>query len=79
MIEPTIIRRFSFRHQADLVQSVLAANGIDAIVMSDDCGSVDPALAMVRGVHVVVAAEDVARAEDVLAGSADGTDAEPES
>ncbi len=76
MHDVTILRRFSYRHEAEVVRSVLEASGIVAFVTSDDCGSVDPALGMVRGACVTVAAVDAERAEDVLATefAPDGTD-----
>jgi hypothetical protein len=67
MPDVTVLRRFSYRHEAEVVRSVLEGSGIVAFVTSDDCGSVDPALGMVRGVSVAVAEVDVERAEDVLA------------
>ncbi len=70
MPERVVLRRFNYRHEAEVVRSVLDADGIEAFVTSDDCGSVDPALGLVRGACVVVAAEDVARAEESLAQSA---------
>ena len=67
MPDVTVLRRFSYRHEAEVVRSVLEARGIAAFVTSDDCGSVDPALGMVRGACVAVAEEDLDRAEELLA------------
>ena len=69
MSERTILRRFSYRHEAEIVRSALEGIGIDAIVTSDDCGSVDPALGLVRGACVAVLVDDVERAEEMLAAS----------
>ena len=66
MSERAILRRFNYRHEAEVVRSVLAGVGIEATVTSDDCGSVDPALGLVRGVCVAVCAKDLERAEEVL-------------
>jgi len=75
MPDVVVIRRFSYRHEAEVVRSVLDASGVVAFVTSDDCGSVDPALGLVRGACVAVAAVDAARAEEVLAAEADADDA----
>lgn len=71
MADVVVIRRFSYRHEAELVRSVLEAGGVGAFVTSDDCGAVDPALGLVRGVCVAVPAEDVDRSEDILASGPD--------
>lgn len=76
MPERVVLRRFNYRHEAEVVRSVLDADGIEAFVTSDDCGSVDPALGLVRGACVVVAAEDVTRAEESLAQSGPAPDDE---
>jgi len=67
MSERVVLRRFNYRHEAEVVRSILEGDGIDALVTSDDCGSVDPALGLVRGACVVVAADDAARSEELLA------------
>ncbi len=66
MSELVMLRSCSYRHEAEVVRSVLAGHGIDAYVMSDDCGTLDPALGLVRGARVVVADEDVERANALL-------------
>lgn len=66
MDEPIVIRRFNYRHEAEIVRSVLAAEGIESYVTSDDCGSVDPALGFVRGILLSVSSEQAGRARAVL-------------
>jgi hypothetical protein len=66
MPDGVVLRRCNYRHEAEMIRSVLEGDGIKALVFSDDCGSVDPALGLVRGVCVAVAAEDVERAEELL-------------
>jgi hypothetical protein len=60
------ITTFSDRYEADLAQGLLEANDIEAVTFSDDCGSVDPALAYGLGVRLLVREEDVERAKEVL-------------
>ncbi|HKQ62258.1 MAG TPA: DUF2007 domain-containing protein [Candidatus Polarisedimenticolaceae bacterium] len=61
-----MFREFSSRGEAEIVRELLLANGIDAVVNSDDCGAVDPALSFGRGVQLLVAEEDVAQAEQAV-------------
>lgn len=67
MADLVIFRTFSYQHEADFVKSVLEGSGIEASVVADDCGGVDPALGLVRGVRLLVADDQVERAERVLA------------
>ena len=41
-----VLREFSSRGDAEVVRELLLANGIEAFVISDDCGAVDPALSL---------------------------------
>ena len=66
MPEWVVVRTFSYQHEADFVKSVLEGSGIEAMTNSDDCGALDPALGLVRGVKVLVAADQLEKAEDVL-------------
>jgi Putative prokaryotic signal transducing protein len=52
--------------EANLVKARLEADGIAALVQSDDLGSMTPTLITVRGVQVLVREDDRARAMDVL-------------
>jgi hypothetical protein len=72
-----VVRKFSYRHEAEVARSFLDGHGIEAWVTSDDCGSVDPALGLVRGACLVVAGENAARAEELLDSSSDASKGEP--
>ncbi len=54
------------RFLAAPILGLLTDNGIAARVSSDDCGGVDPALAFVRGVEVLVPTDDAERAVELL-------------
>lgn len=69
---PALLRTFNARHEADFIASVLSSEGIRAVVFSDDCGAVDPALGFVRGVELYVAEEDLERARQILEDAATG-------
>ena len=60
------IYTFTDRYEADLAQGLLEANDIEAATSSDDCGSVDPALAFGLGVRLMVKKQDVNKAKEVL-------------
>ena len=77
MAQPVVLREFSYRAEAEIVREFLEANGIEAFVTSDDCGSVDPALQFARGVQLMVAEEDREPAERAIAEGAANADAEP--
>jgi hypothetical protein len=66
-VPKVVIRTVTYRPEADLIRNVLEGAGIEAFVMSDDCGTLDPALSFVRGVHVLVAEDDAERADSLLA------------
>jgi hypothetical protein len=66
MTERVVLRTFSSRSEAQAAQSILAGSSIDSFVASDDCGAVDPGLAFGRGVDLLVAADDLVRAEQVM-------------
>ena len=66
MADWVVFRTFCYQHEADFVKSVLESSGVDATVISDDCGGVDPALGLVRGVQLLVAADQVELATSVL-------------
>ncbi len=64
---PVVLRTFGSRVEAEIVAGVLRDSGIDAVVRADDLGGTDPALWMVRGVHVLVRPADRDRAEEIAA------------
>lgn len=57
---------FSTLTEANLVKARLESEGIDALVQSDDFGSMMESMITVRGVQVLVREEDLATAMDCL-------------
>ena len=53
---------------AELALSALEAADIEAIVTADDAGGLQPGLWVGEGVRVLVRAEDVERAKEILGG-----------
>jgi hypothetical protein len=64
--ELVVIRTFLTRVDADLAKTALDAAGIESMVRSDDAGGLRPHLWM-GGIALLVRAEDLERAEEVLA------------
>jgi hypothetical protein len=64
--ELIVVRTFLNRMEADIARSALAASEIEALVAVDDAGGTEPGLWVATGVKLLVRAEDVSRAEDVL-------------
>ena len=66
MKDPTIVRTFVDRTEADLARGMLESEGIEASVVSDDCAANDPALSMANLVQLVVEGSDLERATALL-------------
>ena len=66
MDDPTILRTFTDRTEAEIVRAMLEAEGIPAMVVADDAGDTVPPLDLATGVQVVVAGADFERAQAVL-------------
>ena len=65
--ELVVLRTFSTVVEADLAKSALDSIGIDSMVRSDNEGGQGPWLAFSQGVELLVRADDVAAANDMLA------------
>jgi hypothetical protein len=61
-----ILRTFYYRHEAEFFKSLLEANGIESFIVSDDCGSWDPALGFARGVHLMINSDLLQQAEEII-------------
>jgi hypothetical protein len=57
---------FADKYEADLAQGLLEANNIEAVTVSDDCGSVYPSMTYVHGIRLMVKKEDLEAAKEVL-------------
>ena len=61
-----VIQTFPSRILAELAAGLLKTEGIDCQVLADDAGGAYPMLQFIRGVRLLVAKEDEARARQVL-------------
>ena len=66
MDDPTIVRTFSDRGEAEIARSLLEAEGIAALVAADDTRGNWPQFDLSAGVQLVVEATDVDRARELL-------------
>jgi hypothetical protein len=66
MNDPTIIRTFSDRGEAEIARSLLEAEGIDAATAADDTRGNWPQFDLSAGVQLVVEAADAERARALL-------------
>jgi hypothetical protein len=62
-----VVGRYQLDHEAELARAVLEAAGIQAVIMSDEAGSMLPGLRILFPIRVAVADEDAEAALDVLA------------
>jgi hypothetical protein len=72
--DAVVLETFHSRIEADMAQGILEEEGIETVVMADDAGGTYPMLQFVRGVKLLVAAEDKFRAQEILAAMQDGGD-----
>jgi len=69
--EAVVLETFSNRIEAEMAAGLLEAEGVEARVMADDAGGAYPMLQFVRGVRLLVARENQARAQEILAAMAE--------
>ena len=66
MKDPTIVRTFADRGEAEIARSLLEAEGIAAAVPAEDRGGLTSPEEFLSGVQLVVDAADVDRAHELL-------------
>jgi hypothetical protein len=68
--DAVVLETFSNRIEAEMAAGLLESEGIEAMVMADDASGTFPPLQFIRGVRLMVAQEDEARAKEILAAMA---------
>jgi flagellar motor component MotA len=66
MKDPTIVRTFSDRGEAEIARAMLEAEGIEAALAADDAAENVPSFDLSAGLQLVVDADDVERAKALL-------------
>ena len=61
-----VLETFASRIEAEMAAGLLESEGVEAMVLADDAGGAYPSLQFVRGVRLMVAAEDAYRARMIL-------------
>jgi hypothetical protein len=74
MEREVLLATYSNPMEAEVARSVLESVGIPAILIRDDAGGAYPFLQTTRGVKLVVALEDEARAREALETDTDDED-----
>jgi putative signal transducing protein len=64
--DAVVLETFPNRIEAEMAAGLLESEGVPALVMADDAGGAYPSLQFVRGVRLLVAAEDAYRAREIL-------------
>jgi hypothetical protein len=64
--ELVVVGKYATEFEAHLAEGALRASGIQTTTRSDDAGGQYPGLAFSRGVELLVRAEDIAVARDIL-------------
>jgi hypothetical protein len=68
------IKTVSNRLEAEIIKSLLASHGIDALVFADDQGGMQPALSAIHGVELRVQERDAYRARAILSDLAEAAE-----
>src|SRR5262249_23206459 len=64
--ELVVLRTYNNQFDADLARATLEAAGIESMLRSDNCGGRGPHLAFIRGIEILVLAEDADDADAIL-------------
>lgn len=68
--DAVVLETFPNRISAEMAAGLLESEGIEATIMADDAGGAYPMLQFIRGVRLLVAPEEEARAREILAAMA---------
>lgn len=61
------IRTFTQRYEAEMAKGLLSEQGIESIILADDCGGQRPDLSVrMGGVQLVIRKEDIEKANEIL-------------
>ena len=64
---------FHSEYEANLAKSALECEGIQAMILSDDAGGMQPQFQYIRGVRLMVHEEDLERAREIIGGLESGS------
>lgn len=61
-----VVRTYSYRHEAEIGRAMLEFNGVDAMIVSEDCGGQQPFVGAAIGMKRVVRRRDEQKATMLL-------------
>ncbi len=64
--EVVVLKIFNNEIDAGMAQQMLQESGVDAFVLKDDVGGMEPQLQLTAGVRLLVSGADVERAHQLL-------------
>jgi hypothetical protein len=64
--DAVVLETFYSRIEAEMAAGLLESEGVETMVLADDAGGTYPMLQFLRGVRLMVAAEDAYRARQIL-------------
>ncbi|MBI5870795.1 MAG: DUF2007 domain-containing protein [Actinobacteria bacterium] len=65
--EIVILMRYPSEMDAIFARTLLESEGIEAMIMKDDAGGMEPQFQLTQGVRLMVRAEDLEKARDLIA------------
>lgn len=67
MIDLINIRTFTQRYEAEMAKGLLSEQGIESIILADDCGGQRPDLSVrMGGVQLLIRKKDIEKANEIL-------------
>ncbi len=75
-----VLRTYGTELEAEMAVAMLRAYGLEALVTTDDCGGMNPQMALLEGIRLLVWEKDVEEARALLEAEGDGDESgSPES
>ena len=66
-MQEVVLKRFAYRHEAEIARGLLEDAGIRCVVIFDDAAGAQAGLGFINQARLIVNAEDADRARDILA------------
>jgi hypothetical protein len=64
--ETAVVATYGYRHEAEFARATLEAAGIRSVLAGDDAGGAYGPLTFTRGIRLLVRADELDRARDIL-------------
>ncbi|MDD5584050.1 MAG: hypothetical protein PHV55_03220 [Candidatus Omnitrophica bacterium] len=60
------VKEFLKRHEAEMARDLLWRNGIEGVVVADDCGGCRPHMLYAQTAKLLIKKEDLTKAQEIL-------------